>query len=109
MRINKKKVKGFVVMSIAGHMEAYDAEAFENRAMGLIEKGEKNIIIDFEKLDYISSSGLRALINIKKRLSETGGRIVLTALKGKVLDVFRISKLLDVFEIAKDPREVVAG
>jgi len=101
MKMRKKNVRGFLAISLIGDMEVFDAEQFEEATTALIKKGQKNIVIDFEGLNYISSSGLRALINIRALIEKEGGRLVLAALKDKVLEVFRISKLLSIFEVVQ--------
>ncbi len=103
--IKIKDLKGFFVISLAGDMGAYDAEDFERKALGLIKKDGKDVIVDFRDLEYISSSGLRALLNIKKRLEAHGRRLLLVSLRGKVLDVFRVSKIIEMFEVYEDIEE----
>ena len=107
MKIKKKEVGGYLVISLGGDMEPYDAENFENEVLRIIEKGKTNIIIDFKGLGYISSSGLRALLNIRSRLEKEGGRLVLSSLTDKILDVFRVSKLLNIFEVVRDAQDVI--
>ena len=107
MRIGRRSVKGFAVISLTGDMDPYDAEAFEDSIVETIENNQKNIIIDLQGLLYISSSGLRALLGIRSRLLREGGRLFLTSLKGRVLEVFRTSKLLEVFSVYKDVEEAL--
>jgi anti-anti-sigma factor len=104
--IKKTGLKDFTVVAISGEMEVYDAESFESRMIGMIEGGAKKIIIDFKGLDYISSSGLRAILNVRSRAQKDGGRLVLAGLKDKVLEVFRVSKLLGIFEVVAASEDV---
>ncbi|NQT07327.1 MAG: STAS domain-containing protein [Candidatus Omnitrophica bacterium] len=98
MKIRKTKEGNFIIISIEGEMDAYAAESFDLEAAGLL-KDDKDVIVDFAKLQYISSSGLRAIISLREALGKAKKRLVLKSLKGKVLEVFRVSKLLDIFEI----------
>lgn len=107
MKIKKKVIKGYVVISLKGDMEAYDAEKFEIDVLKIIKEGRLDIIIDFKALEYISSSGLRALLNIRERLNKEGKRLLLASLKGKVLEVFRVSRLLETFEVYKDVKDAM--
>jgi anti-anti-sigma factor len=100
MKLKQKGAGGKLVFSLSGEMEPYDADEFEGRALEAIKKGARSVTIDLSRLEYISSSGLRALINIRNSMEKQGGRLVLTQPKGKVLEVFRVSKLLPIFEIA---------
>ena len=107
MKIRKRARKDFTIASLSGEMEAYDAESFEGEILEIIKSRNKKIIVDFEKLEYISSSGLRALLNIRSRLLKEGGRLLLVSLKDKVLEVFRVSKLLDIFEVYENLEEAM--
>jgi anti-anti-sigma factor len=106
MRIKKKDLKGFLRISVTGEMEAYDAESFESDVLEMIKEGSRKIIIDLNELKYISSSGLRAILNIRSQLQREGGRLVLASLKDKVLEVFRVSKLLTVFEVVEKTEDI---
>ena len=109
LKTKKREAGGFTIISLEGDMEAYDAEAFEGEAIGVIDKGKKRLIIDFRELSYISSSGLRALLNIRSRVQKEGGRLALVGLKEKVLEVFRVSKLLGIFEVAGEAEDIAKG
>ncbi len=102
----KKRVKGdILIISVSGEMEAYGAEKLESEVMASVEKEQKDLIIDLASLKYISSSGLRALLNIRARQIELGRGLFLTSLSEEVLDVFRISKLSNIFVIANDIKD----
>jgi anti-anti-sigma factor len=107
MKTKREKIKGFIAVSLIGEMEPEDAERFEGEVLELIRKGEKNICLDLAKLDYISSSGLRAFINVRKEIEKISGRLVLSSLQAKVMEVFRISKLLSIFEVVAGTGDIV--
>jgi len=107
MQAKKKKLNGFLVVCLAGEMDTYEAENFETDMTKVLKKGERRLVIDLEKLTYISSSGLRVLLSLRSQLAQEGGRLVLVGLREKVLEVFKVSKLLEVFEIRKDIDEAL--
>ena len=69
------------------------AAALDNAA------GAKTLVIDFSDLEFIASSGLRALVLAKKHATQTGNAIVLTGMNDVVADVFDVTGLKDVFDI----------
>ncbi len=56
-------------------------------------------VVDFQKLDYISSAGLSVLLETQKRLSESGNKLKLKNLNKQIRDVFRYSGFDTIFEI----------
>jgi anti-anti-sigma factor len=59
-------------------------------------------LLDFSKIDYISSAGLRALLTVVKRLKESGGRLAICLLTDQVREVFKVSGFDAVVEIYPD-------
>jgi anti-sigma B factor antagonist len=57
-------------------------------------------IVDFAKLDYISSAGLGILLAAQKRLSERGESLKLINVNSHIRDVFRFSGFDTIFDIA---------
>lgn len=61
--------------------------------------GASSLVIDFSELEFIASSGLRALVLAYKRAASIGGSIVLTHLNDVVREVFDVTGLSNVFTI----------
>ena len=57
-------------------------------------------IVDFAKLDYISSAGLGILLAAQKRLSERGESLKLININSHIRDVFHFSGFDTIFDIA---------
>lgn len=61
--------------------------------------GIKSLIFDFEKLEYISSSGLREVVSAYKKMKAAGGALSIIHVNSEVMDVFRLTgfdKKLDI-------------
>ena len=58
---------------------------------------DKDVVIDCTDLNYISSSGLRILLNIYKHTRTNGHNAILKGLKDDVKEVFQISGFLQLF------------
>ncbi|OPY64894.1 MAG: putative anti-sigma factor antagonist BtrV [Syntrophorhabdus sp. PtaU1.Bin050] len=99
MKFDTKKEKGFTVVSITGKMDALTTPEAEGKLTGLIEAGERDLVVDLEGLDYISSAGLRGILATAKRLKAERGDIVFANLQGHVTEVFKISGFHSLFKI----------
>ncbi len=60
------------VVHVSGKIDAMTSEDLEDKLLGMIENGEKKIILDLQNTDYISSAGLRVLIVVTKYLYDSG-------------------------------------
>lgn len=61
-------------------------------------KGGDRLILDFSKVDYISSVGLRVLMLAAKKVREQEGTIVVAGLQPVVREIFEISRFNLVFQ-----------
>ncbi len=73
----------------------------EGKLVAVLEGDLDNVastqVIDCTDLNYISSSGLRILLNIYKHTRTNGHNAILKGLKDDVKEVFQISGFLQLF------------
>jgi anti-sigma B factor antagonist len=108
LNISNRKVGGVTVVDLSGRLVLGEAtSAFRNTVKGLVEGGEKKILLNLSKLNYMDSSGIGALVGGYTTVSGAQGQVKLTGLNGKVHDLLRITKLLTVFEVIDDEAKAV--
>jgi stage II sporulation protein AA (anti-sigma F factor antagonist) len=94
-----KKENGWTIVSIAGRMDAITTPEVEKKLGGLVESGEKKLVVDLKDLTYVSSAGLRGLLATAKKLKAGQGDIAFANLQGPVRDVFEISGFCSIFKV----------
>jgi stage II sporulation protein AA (anti-sigma F factor antagonist) len=99
MEFQSKKEANVTVVSIGGRLDAVTAPEYEKNVRELIDGGEKLFVVNFEKLDYISSAGLRGLLVTAKLLKVKGGQVRFANVGGGVREVFNISGFNSIFTI----------
>ena len=88
-----------VLVSLTGSIYVEEAAHLRERLLDHIDKGYKTFIIDLGGVDYIDTSGLGAIISLKKRTLQNDGNVVIKGLHGKVKDLFQLTQVYKVFEI----------
>ena len=83
-------------LMLSGRFDASQTAKARNVFMSLSE----GRIVDFAKLDYISSAGLGILLAAQKRLSERGQSLKLINVNSHIRDVFHFSGFDQIFDIA---------
>ena len=91
MEIIEKEQNGVSIFKLTGRLDSKTSPEFEKKIFDAIEKGSKNMIVDFEDLDYISSAGLRVVLKATKDLKRSDGKFILCSMKDYVKEVFEIS------------------
>ena len=71
MKVTKKKNGNALTIAAEGRIDTVTAKEFETEAKADLD-GVENLTLDFSKLDYISSAGLRVLLSLQKVMSKQG-------------------------------------
>ncbi len=93
---------GLSVITIEGFVDAHTAPQFENAIQSEIEAGRNRVIVNCEKLNYISSAGLGVFMSFIEEVREIGGDIKICGLTPKVKHTFEILGFQDIFEMLDD-------
>ena len=93
--VNKEGDK--LVITPEGRIDAATAPEFGKTVEENLE-GVKDLVFDFEKLDYISSAGLRVLLTSQKTMSKVG-KMKLIHVAEVIMDVFNITGFADILTI----------
>lgn len=72
MNIQQTRNGNELVVALEGRLDTVTAPELEAALKDALE-GVEELILDFEKLDYISSAGLRVLLVAQKTMSQQGG------------------------------------
>jgi len=108
MEVIEKKWNNISIFEVSGRLDSNTSPALEKQLFDAIEKGSKNVIVDFEGLDYISSAGLRVILKATKTLKSSDGIFVLCSLKDYVKEVFEISGFDSYLPIASTMDEALS-
>ncbi len=99
MDIQTSTADNALVLTLDGRLDAVTAPEFERKAADLIAASPGALIVDFARLDYISSAGLRALLATAKRIKAAGASMFCVGVSGPVKEVFDISGFSAVFQM----------
>ncbi len=87
------------VLPLSGRMDAQTGPDIKARAQELIEQGARHLLIDLGAVEFLSSSGLRTLLLIRKELLILGGELRLSAPQPHVREVFDLTGFTQVFAL----------
>ena len=97
MTINKSMNGTELVIALEGRLDTMTAPDLEAELNGSMESAE-SLVLDFSKLEYISSAGLRVLLSAHKVMSAKGGMKV-THVNEIVQEVFEVTGFSDILTI----------
>ena len=98
MKIDITEQDGRLVAALCGDLDNTASREAEKALAPLFERDDCDILIDCSELDYISSSGLRILLNIYKHVRKTGHKALVSHVDEDVEEVLRLGGFLQLFE-----------
>lgn len=102
MNVEIHQKDDFLVIKLQGRLDTTQSSLVEKKFQEILDQGHKKIILDCEKLDYISSSGLRVFLIGQKRIMGVSGTLRICCLQPNIREIFDISGFSMIFSISPD-------
>jgi anti-sigma B factor antagonist len=99
MIIEIKELDGGMKAILNGRLDTPAAVKAQQEIGPLLENADKEIIFDCTNLEYISSSGLRLFLTIRKEASVKGGKVIIENINDEIRKVFMMTGFFNLFEI----------
>ena len=97
MLITDKLCDKCLEVSIEGRLDTITAPELENKLKAFLPQITE-LKLNFEKLDYISSAGLRVLLSCRKIMNKQG-KMTVSNVKSEVMDIFEVTGFSDILTI----------
>lgn len=107
MNIYIEKKDQASIISIEGRIDTTNYNEFESKVAELTGQS-KFIVLNCEKMNYISSSGLRVFLIIQKKMMAVGGVLKICCLQPTIKEIFDISGFSSIFTIVGSCEEAVS-
>ena len=88
-----------VIVRLSGRLDTPGAQEIAPKINDLLEETGKTVILDCSDMSYISSSGLRIFLTLRKSAADKGGRIIVRNICNDIRNVFMMTGFLNLFEI----------
>jgi anti-anti-sigma factor len=99
MEINDERIGQTCVVTAKGRLDGGASAAFAERVGGLITSPNPKLLIDFAGVDFVTSAGLRALLQLVKKVKAAGGSFALCAVQDPVREVLDITGFTGMFSV----------
>ncbi len=108
MRIDERVVGGVTILSVSGRVTSREnAVLLKDTINGAVQRGHLHVALDLQRVSYIDSCGLGAIVGGHTIMSLQGGRLLLLNVAECLRDLFRVMKLETVLEIFDSEQEAV--
>ena len=98
MTISKNPNRTNLEIALEGRLDTTTAPELEQELKKSMD-GAETLTLDFSKLDYISSAGLRVLLSAQKLLNAVGGKMKVSGANEIVKEIFDVTGFSDILTI----------
>jgi len=97
MDISTQKKGSQLTLTLTGRLDTSTAPQLE-QALDAALPGVTELILDFSRLEYVSSAGLRILLPAQKRMNRQG-EMIIRKVNDTIMEVFEITGFVDILTI----------
>lgn len=98
VELRTRECDGRVVVVLRGDLDVAEAASVA-AALTEIAIRQRQIVVDLAGLEFIDSSGLAALVRVRKHARHAGGDLLLAAPQQQVLRLLAVTCLIEVFSV----------
>jgi len=102
-----RKSSNIYIIDIQGEMDLYNSYKLKDLVMKMLEKKVTKFIINLDKVEYIDSSGIGALIYICSTIKKMNLQLLVTNVHGSVKKVIELTKLMGYFPMAATVNDAI--
>lgn len=88
-----------IIAAFAGRLDTAAAVQTAEDIKPLLEVSNKEIVLDCTELEYISSSGLRIFLTVRKEAAAHGCKVIVRNINADIRQVFVMTGFVSLFEI----------
>ena len=107
MTIDQQRLGDTLVISPVGRFDSTTSDALDAHVKPISSSGAPTLVVDFSRVDYISSAGLRVMLTLAKRIRERQGKLALCGMNDGVRQVFELAGFLPLFAIESSRDEAL--
>jgi anti-sigma B factor antagonist len=98
-----RQIRDVAIIDFSGKITLGEGSAMLRKTVrGLVDSGQKKILISLYDVDYIDSSGIGELVSAYSAVKSAGGELKLLHLTKRVHDILQITRLFTVFDVQPD-------
>jgi len=108
LQITNCEVDGVAVVALDGRIVlGEESSALREKVKGLLAGGNKKIVLNVDKVNYIDSAGVGTLVAVYQAAKSRGASLALCHLRPHFEGMLKITKLLTIFDTYKTEADAV--
>jgi anti-anti-sigma factor len=111
LQVDEKQMEpGITVIELTGKLAlGPDSQRIETLVDELARRGPIRVVLDMSKVDYIDSAGIGLVALASGKLKEVGGRVIVVAPQGKVLQLLSVTQIDTIVTVCPTTEKAAAS
>ncbi|GAA0950357.1 STAS domain-containing protein [Actinocorallia libanotica] len=93
LALDTRRDEDRTLVTARGSIDLHSSESLQSHLIGLLDEGDRQIVVDLAAVDFCDSSGLNVLVRAYKHARVTDAALVVTGAQGRVENVLRTTGL----------------
>ncbi|WP_106403710.1 STAS domain-containing protein [Actinocorallia populi] len=93
LALDTRRDEDRTLVTARGSIDLHSSESLQTHLIGLLDEGDRQIVVDLAAVDFCDSSGLNVLVRAYKHARVTDAALVVTGAQGRVENVLRTTGL----------------
>ena len=107
LSVSPEQKGDILIFRISGKLDFISTQVFETTLQQTIKQNGKKVVLDFSNLSYISSSGIKLLLEVSKMLKNLSGKLVIFGLQPFPLEIIKDANFDFILEITETEEEAL--
>lgn len=109
MEIKSRVTNGVAIADLIGELDTQAAGPASEEMNRITKGGHTKLLLNLDKLSFVSSAGLRIILRTAKLLEASGGKLKLCNVNGVVREVMQISGFATLLDIHDNEEQALAA
>lgn len=107
LRISIEEIEQKIVLRLEGRLDATSAPHLEKKLNSLIEEKRNTVLLDFQRVEYLSSAGLRLLLSATKKFKSQKGELILFSVGEEAGGIIKMAGFDRILNICSNEKEAL--
>lgn len=91
-----------LIAGLSGRIDGTNARQVQTDLESALGGDDRQLLLDFADLSYISSAGLRVILLVARQLDQKGGQLAVCGLSDSIAEIFKISGFDKIINVHAD-------
>lgn len=110
MEINTTQYKRCELVKVSGRVDSFTAPKLGDALNDITQNGKFNLVLDMSDVEYVSSAGLRVMIDVQKICKQLNkGEVVLVKVPKRIFETLELAGFVPLFRFFDNITEAVGN